>query len=46
LVSHKERDLKEFCTRGLYLRGGSLAINGTLTEALNAYQKDSGGIHD
>lgn len=46
LVSHKERDLKEFCTRGLYLKDGSLAINGTLAEALNAYQKDSGGLHD
>jgi ABC-2 type transport system ATP-binding protein len=46
LVSHKERDLKEFCTRGLYLKDGSLAVNGTLTEALNAHQKDSGGIHD
>jgi len=46
LVSHKERDLKEFCTRGLYLKDGSLAVNGTLTEALNAYQNDSGGLHD
>jgi ABC-2 type transport system ATP-binding protein len=46
LVSHKERDLKEFCTRGLYLKDGSLAVNGTLSEALNAYQQDSGGIHD
>jgi len=46
LVSHKERDLKEFCTRGLYLKNGSLEVNGTLTEALNAYQKDSGGLHD
>ena len=46
LVSHKERDLKEFCTRGLYLKNGSLAVNGTLNEALNAYQKDSGGLHD
>ena len=27
LVSHKERDLKEFCTRGLYLKDGSLAVN-------------------
>ena len=46
LVSHKERDLKEFCTRGLYLKDGSLAVNGTLNVALNAYQKDSGGLHD
>ena len=46
LVSHKERDLKEFCTRGLYLKNGALEVNGTLAEALNAYQKDSGGLHD
>jgi ABC-2 type transport system ATP-binding protein len=46
LVSHKERDLKEFCTRGLYLKDGTLAVDGTLTEALSAYQIDSGGIHD
>jgi ABC-2 type transport system ATP-binding protein len=46
LVSHKERDLKEFCTRGLYLKDGSLAVNGTLSEALNAYQTDSGGLHE
>ena len=46
LVSHKERDLKEFCTRGLYLKNGSLEVNGTLADALNAYQKDSGGLHD
>jgi len=46
LVSHKEKDLKEFCTRGLYLKNGALEVNGTLAEALNAYQKDSGGLHD
>ena len=46
LVSHKERDLKEFCTRGLYLKNGALEVNGTLAEAFNAYQKDSGGLHD
>jgi ABC-2 type transport system ATP-binding protein len=46
LVSHKEKDLKEFCTRGLYLKNGSLAFDGSLNEALAQYQKDSGGIHD
>lgn len=46
LVSHKEKDLKEFCTRGLYLKSGSLAFDGLLNEALAQYQKDSGGIHD
>lgn len=46
LVSHKEKDLKEFCTRGLYLKNGSLSFDGSLNEALAQYQKDSGGIHD
>ena len=46
LVSHKAKDLKEFCTRGLYLKNGSLAFDGSLNEALAQYQKDSGGIHD
>ncbi|MDA2977253.1 MAG: ABC transporter ATP-binding protein [Actinomycetota bacterium] len=46
LVSHKEKDLKEFCTRGLYLKNGSVAFDGSLNEALAQYQKDSGGIHD
>jgi len=46
LVSHKEKDLKEFCTRGLYLKQGSLAVDGTLTEALNAYHQDSGVFDD
>ena len=46
LVSHKEKDLKEFCTRGLYLKNGTLELDGTLSDALKAYQNDSGGIHD
>lgn len=46
LVSHKEKDLKEFCTRGLYLKNGTLAVDGTLTQALNAYHNDSGVFDD
>jgi len=46
LVSHKEKDLKEFCTRGLYLKNGNLVVNGTLNEALNAYHQDSGVFDD
>ena len=34
LVSHNEGDLRRFCTRGLYLRGGSLVADGPLEEAL------------
>jgi len=46
LVSHKEKDLKEFCTRGLYLKDGTLAVDGTLSQALSAYQNDSGVFND
>ena len=46
LVSHKEKDLKEFCTRGLYLKNGTLAVDGTLSQALNAYHNDSGVFDD
>jgi ABC-2 type transport system ATP-binding protein len=46
LVSHKEKDLKEFCTRGLYLKNGTLAVDGTLSQALSAYHSDSGVFDD
>ena len=32
LVSHNERDLKRFCNRGLYIKGGELALD---TDFLN-----------
>ncbi|HHX45899.1 MAG TPA: ABC transporter ATP-binding protein [Brevibacterium sp.] len=41
LVSHSETDLRRFCTRGLYLRRGELIADGSLTETLEAYKKDS-----
>lgn len=40
LVSHNEKDLKRFCTRGLYLDGGRLVVDGPLTEALARYSAD------
>lgn len=40
LVSHNERDLKRFCTRGLYLDAGELKFDGDLTEALDRYNSD------
>ena len=46
LVSHKEKDLKEFCTRGLYLKNGTLAVDGNLNQALSAYHNDSGVFDD
>jgi ABC-2 type transport system ATP-binding protein len=42
LVSHNEADLRRFCTRGLYLREGSLIHDGPIEEALDAYNEDIG----
>ena len=41
LVSHNEADLRRFCTRGLYLRAGSLVTDGPLDDALEAYRNDT-----
>lgn len=37
LVSHSESNLKRFCTRGLYVRGGALEADGSINEVLAAY---------
>jgi ABC-2 type transport system ATP-binding protein len=37
LVSHNEGDLTRFCTRGLYFNAGVLTVDGSVTEALGAY---------
>ncbi|RKR89871.1 ABC-2 type transport system ATP-binding protein [Micromonospora pisi] len=37
LVSHNENDLTRFCNRGLYFSAGKLLIDGTVREALDAY---------
>ena len=41
LVSHNSPDLKRFCTRGLYLRGGRLVGDGTIHETLAEYEKEA-----
>ena len=38
LVSHSEDNLQKFCTRGLYLREGRLVLDGSIHEALEAYE--------
>ncbi|HEX5597528.1 MAG TPA: ABC transporter ATP-binding protein [Micromonosporaceae bacterium] len=38
LVSHNESDLTRVCTRGFYLNGGRLLVDGTVNDALNAYK--------
>ncbi|GAA3927177.1 ABC transporter ATP-binding protein [Microbacterium soli] len=41
-VSHNERDLRRFCTRGLYLDGGELVLDSTITDVLDSYNADHG----
>ena len=42
LVSHNERDLKRFCTRGLYLDKGALVLDGPIDDVLTRYNDDYG----
>jgi ABC-2 type transport system ATP-binding protein len=39
LVSHNEDDLTRFCTRGLFLHEGRLAVDGSMSDALRAYKE-------
>jgi ABC-2 type transport system ATP-binding protein len=41
-VSHNERDLTRFCTRGLYLDKGRLQRDGPIQGVLSAYNSDYG----
>jgi len=40
LVSHSEGDLTRFCTRGIYLQGGTLVGDGPMKEIIDRYNKD------
>lgn len=40
-VSHNERDLRRFCTRGLYLDKGRLVLDGPIGEVLDKYNEDN-----
>lgn len=39
-VSHNERDLRRFCTRGLYLDKGKLAMDAAIGDVLDRYNAD------
>jgi len=39
-VSHNEKDLRRFCTRGLYLDGGALVLDGPIGDVLDRYAED------
>ncbi|MDJ0334536.1 MAG: ABC transporter ATP-binding protein [Rhodoglobus sp.] len=41
-VSHNERDLRRFCTRGLYLDKGALVLDAPINEVLARYNEDYG----
>lgn len=41
LVSHNEKDLRRFCNRGLYVKGGTLALDTDIDSALAAYNEDT-----
>lgn len=41
LVSHSERDLRRFCTRGLYLRKGEVVLDAPIDAVLEAYNLDN-----
>jgi ABC-2 type transport system ATP-binding protein len=41
-VSHNEKDLKRFCTRGLYLDKGALVLDASIEEVLARYNADDG----
>ena len=39
-VSHNEKDLRRFCTRGLYLDKGALKLDASISDVLDAYNGD------
>lgn len=39
-VSHNEKDLRRFCTRGLYLDKGTLVLDASISEVLDRYNRD------
>jgi ABC-2 type transport system ATP-binding protein len=39
-VSHSDKDLRRFCTRGLYLDKGRLAMDGPINDVLDRYDAD------
>jgi len=41
-VSHNEKDLRRFCTRGLYLDKGALVLDSSIDDVLERYNTDYG----
>ena len=40
-VSHSEKDLRRFCTRGLYIRDHRLVLDGPIKDVVDAYNDDN-----
>ncbi|GAA3653139.1 ABC transporter ATP-binding protein [Microbacterium marinilacus] len=40
-VSHNEKDLRRFCTRGLYIRDHALALDAPIAEVIDRYNADN-----
>lgn len=40
-VSHNEKDLRRFCTRGLYLNQGGLVLDASIGDVLDRYNADN-----
>lgn len=40
MVSHNVKDVKRFCSRGLYIRSGQLIVDSTVEDALAAYNEE------
>jgi ABC-2 type transport system ATP-binding protein len=40
LVSHNESDLRRFCNRGIYINSGIMQVDGSVDEALDAYNSE------
>ena len=43
-VSHNEKDLRRFCTRGLYLDKGALVLDSTIDAVLDRYDAEYGVV--
>jgi ABC-2 type transport system ATP-binding protein len=41
-VSHNEKELRRFCTRGLYLDKGALVLDASIDEVLDRYEAEYG----
>jgi ABC-2 type transport system ATP-binding protein len=39
-VSHNEKEMRRFCTRGLYLDKGTLVLDGPIDKVLDLYNTD------